>query len=293
LGLGCIASTERNPQNGADSSAGVAYRRRMLIRPENLTRLGVPAAFSTRVGGVSPPPFDSLNFGNPGELPEGVARDPAANIRANFTRVAAELRCAGRRIVQVHQVHGSAVHVHEAEACDTDSSWERTRSGADPKADAIVTRDRSALIAVRVADCVPIVMASADGAIVSAVHAGWRGVVGGVANVATRAMRESGAREIVAAIGPCIGPEKFEVGPEVVAEFERVFGASGFVREVGGGKALIDLQRFIEVQLRGEGVEDVEVCRRCTVSEREAFFSHRRDRNVTGRMIGIVGARAG
>jgi YfiH family protein len=267
----------------------------MLLRPSNLARLGVPAGFSTRQGGVSAPPFDALNFGNPGELPPGVSRDPAANIAENFRRVAQELGCPGRAIIQVHQIHGSAVHVHEPAASDgtsTSTAWERTITGADPKADAIVTRDAGALIAIRVADCTPILLASADGTIVAAVHAGWRGVIAGVVVEAVRSMRAHGARQIHAAIGPCIGPDQFEVGPEVVAEFRRVFGAAAPVRERPGNKGDVDLQAALALQLHAEGIDDVETLRHCTASDATRFFSHRRDRGVTGRMIGIIGPRA-
>jgi hypothetical protein len=260
----------------------------MLIRPDNLTRRGIPAAFSTRAGGVSLPPFDSLNFGNPGELPPEVSRDPAQNIAANFRIVAQNLACPDRSIVQVHQVHGSAVHLHQP--ANPASPWDRTLAGSDPKADAVVTADPSALIAIRIADCTPILLATPDGLIVAAVHAGWRGVISGVAREAVRVMRDQGADQIIAAIGPCIGPDQFEVGPEVLTEFRHAFGAAAPVRERAGSKGDVDLQRALELQLRDEGIDDIEVCRACTASDRR-FFSHRRDKGITGRMIGIIGPR--
>lgn len=260
----------------------------MLIRPDNLTRRGIPAAFSTRVGGVSLPPFDSLNFGNPGELPPNVARDPAQNIAANFRLAAQSLDCPDRSIVQVHQVHGSAVHLHQPTG--TSAPWDRTVAGGDPKADAIVTADPSALVAIRVADCTPVLLATPDGLIVAAIHAGWRGVISGVATEAARVMRSQGASELIAAIGPCIGPDQFEVGPEVVAEFRKTFGNAAPVRERHGGKGDVDLQRALEVQLRETGISDIEICRACTTSD-PRFFSHRRDKGITGRMIGIIGPR--
>ncbi len=257
----------------------------MLIRPGNFVARGIPAAFSTRQGGVSAPPFDSLNFGNPGDLPPHIARDPAQNIHANFQRVADALGCAQRSIVQVHQVHGATVHIHSSAEPQT---WERTRAGADPKADAIVTADPGVLLAIRVADCTPVFLATLDGKLVAAIHAGWRGVISGVAPAAIAAMRQLGAGEILAAIGPCIGPDQFEVGPEVLAEFRGAFGAAAPVRDRAGGKGDVDLQRALELQLRESGVSDIETCRACTASDAR-FFSHRRDKGITGRMIGIIG----
>lgn len=258
----------------------------------------IPHGFTTRLGGVSAGVFGSLNFGNPGELPPE-ARDPPANIAENFRRAIAACGAGeGRELVQVHQVHGAAVR-------------EARRGGPahegpnDTKADAVVTDDPGRIVAVRVADCTPVLIATADGRVVAAVHAGWRGVVGDVVREAIAAMREiaggRGAARLIAAVGPCIGPTAFEVGPEVVAEFRRVFGpVTGHVREhperSGGaaGKAMVDLKGAIREQLIGAGLRgaDVDVLPHCTVGDAAMFFSHRRDRGVTGRMAALIGPRA-
>jgi hypothetical protein len=238
---------------------------------------------------VSSPPFDSLNFGNPGDLP-AERKDPRANIMENWRRLLAAVGCAGRRVVEVHQVHGGDVRVERGH------SRKGTADGAqdqgDPRADAIVTDDPSVIAAVRVADCAPVLLAEAGGRIVAAVHAGWRGVIAGVAGNAVRSMREMGAHDIVAAIGPCIGPENFEVGDEVAREFWRVFGDRAPVRAGSAGKSFIDLPCALERQLVGAGVGEIDVLGRCTVGEPELFFSHRRDRGVTGRMVGVIGVRS-
>lgn len=265
----------------------------------------VPHGFSTRAGGVSvatpAADFSSLNFGNPGDLVEH--RDPPANIARNFEILAAAIRAPGREIVQVHQVHGAAVHVVRRGAA-------AHATPSDTKADAIVTDDPTRLLAVRVADCCPILLSSADGRVVAAVHAGWRGVVcanqlasedaaalggSGVLAPTVLAMRALGASSLVAAIGPCISMEHFEVGSEVLGEFRAAFGAAceqrGLLRAAPGGKGFIDLQGCLREQLLSLGVEKIDTLARCTVREPDLFFSHRRDKGRTGRMVGVIGPR--
>lgn len=263
-----------------------------------LTGMGLPHAFSTRHGGVSVGMFDSLNFGNPGELP-AAERDPAANIRDNWERLIRAIavgvpgsRPERREIVEVHQVHGDVV-VRVSSGALTP----RDAAGRDLKADALVTDDGARLIAVRVADCTPVLLASGDGRVVGAVHAGWRGVVGGIGVAAIREMAAIGVkpREMAAAIGPCIGATAFEVGPEVAAEFRRVFGAgTAHVRETGaGGKAWVDLKGAIREQLVSAGLATsrIDVLPHCTVRDASDFYSHRREHGRTGRMVGIIGPR--
>ncbi|MCX5690206.1 MAG: peptidoglycan editing factor PgeF [Planctomycetota bacterium] len=260
----------------------------MLIESRLLADASIPPAFSARRGGVSTGTFDSLNFGNPGEL-EGPRRDPPASIAANFASVLEKLGVQRREVVQVHQVHGDQVHTvrpglpsHPAPAGDT------------TKADALVTDDPTRVIAVRVADCTPVLLTSADGRIVSAVHAGWRGVVAGISLRALEAMEALGADRggVLAAIGPCISIHHFEIGPEVIAQFRTAFGSdTPHVRETAGGKGHADMQGALAQQLRHAGVRSIDLVERCTVGEPESFFSHRRDQGLTGRMIGLIGPR--
>ena len=258
---------------------------RLLTAP-SLSALGVPHAFSTRIGGVSPPPFDTLNFGNPSDIPRE-HRDPAANIRANFALVRTALECTERAVVEVHQVHSGSVHTVRA-------GLPAHPTPSDTKADAIVTDDPTRLIAVRVADCTPILLASDDGRTVAAVHAGWRGVIARVLPAAVKAMRELGATRIHAAIGPCIGPRNFQVGPEVAREFHAAFGPqTPHVRDdpAHPGRSLVDLQGALGEQLATAHVDKVDVLELCTVDRADLFYSHRRDHGKTGRMIGIIGTR--
>jgi copper oxidase (laccase) domain-containing protein len=283
-----------------------------------LRSAGVPHAFSTRIGGISRPPFDSMNLGNPSGCD---VQDDYENVWANCRRLMEASGCgAARELCRVHQVHGPAVvRVRRGEPFDCGT-----------KADAIVGDDPGRVLSVRVADCVPVLLATGDGSTVAAVHAGWRGVIAGVVPAAIQEMLGSsdgsvrsadpdpandvpafrpdcplqravcGERHapapdetILAAVGPCIGSEAFEVGPEVLAEFDRVFGAAAPVMRLPDGKGLVDLRRAIRLQLIAAGVTDdrIDLTDRCTYRDADEFFSHRRDKGVTGRMAAIVGVR--
>jgi YfiH family protein len=240
-----------------------------------LESAGVPHAFSTRVGGVSPPPFDSLNLGNPSGTD---IKDDSANIHKNYARLQSAIDCAEHARSWVHQVHGGDV-------IRCDGSFE---SGA--KADAIVTTEARRLLSVRVADCAPILLAGDDGRIVAAVHAGWRGVLAGVVANAIMEMR-CPASEVVAAIGPCIGFDAFQVGPEVLEAFDRKFGSDAPVRPSGDRKGHVDLKAALAIQLRKIGVNRIDTTDRCTFTHADEFFSHRRDKGVTGRMAAMIAVK--
>jgi polyphenol oxidase len=266
------------------------------LRSATLAGLGVAHAFTTRAGGLSRGMFSSQNFGNPGDL-HAHERDPAEHIHEHTRALLVRLGLSDRRLLQVHQVHGAVVHVVRRESSPA--------LDGDTKADAIVSDDPCLALGVRIADCAPILLASADGRVVAAVHAGWRGVIAGVLPNAVKAMRELGATGIVAAIGPCIGPEAMEVGPEVVAGFRSRFGDdSAVVCEHSNaeartkGKGMVDLSQGLIYQLHECGVRTCDVTTaRCTVRSTfddgtPMFFSHRRDAGRTGRMIAVIGARA-
>ena len=241
-----------------------------------LESVGVPHVFSTRVGGVSPPPFDSLNLGNPSGTD---IKDEWTNIYKNYARLQSAIGCADRARSWVHQVHaGDVVH------CE--GSFE---SGA--KADALVTSEAERLLSVRAADCAPLLLSSDDGKIVAAVHAGWRGVLARVVANAVAEMGCSGSK-IVAAIGPCIGFDTFEVGPEVLEAFDGEFGSDAAVRREADGKGFVDLKAALAIQLRRIGVNQIDSTDRCTFKYADEFFSHRRDKGVTGRMAAMIGPKA-
>ena len=257
-----------------------------VLTSPTLAARGIPHCFSTRIGGVSAGMFDSLNLGNPSELPKD-RRDPPEHIRENFRRIFAAIGCDDRSLAEVHQVHG-------AEAAWA-SGPRPSPETPDPKADAILTNDPSLIVAIRVADCTPVLLATPDGKMVGAVHAGWRGVIAGVLPRAIAAMRERGASELLAAIGPCIGPDHFEVGPEEAAEFARVFGpdgASRIVRPGIGDRSMVDLKGALRRQLLSAGVQDLDISPHCTFRDAQLFYSHRRERGLTGRSAALIGPRA-
>lgn len=255
---------------------GVVY-----YRSRQLLETGVPHAFSTRIGGVSAGPFVSLNLGNP----SGERRDPWDNVLENYRRLFHAIGIAPRQRLSCHQVHGRVVQVFHG------GDWPEPQ----PQGDAIVTDDPTVVATVRVADCVPVLLSSRDGRLVSAVHAGWRGVVGGVLPAALETMVRLGVdrRDILAAIGPSIGMGAFEVGPEVVGAFVAVFPRPSLLCDLPGGKARLDLRGALAWQLQQLGVPETQVdtTDRCTFRDADEFFSHRRDRGITGRMSAVIAPR--
>ena len=165
------------------------------------------------------------------------------------------------RLVTLRQVHGDRVVRVQADA-----------PAAGTAGDALVTGERGHALCVRVADCVPVLLARADGRRVAAVHAGWRGLVAGVV---PRAVEALGAGELWAAIGPCLSARRFEVGPEVAAAFESA-GLGRAVLRAPGARAHVDLRLAARAQLEQAGVARIDCSDRCTWDDAE-LFSHRRD----------------
>jgi YfiH family protein len=170
------------------------------------------------------------------------------------------------RVIQVKQVHGARV-VLAAEA-------------EGQEGDAIVGREPGVAVGVRVADCVPVLVADEASGAVAAIHAGWRGVVAGVVRAGVELVA---GRRMVAAIGPCIGACCFEVGLEVADQV-------GFVVHRRGDKAYVDLRAAVRSQLEARGVERkrIEDVAGCTRHEPELFHSFRRDGAGSGRMLAAI-----
>ena len=232
--------------------------------------------FSTRLGGVSLAPMDSLNLG----LSTGDMRE---NVLTNRERAAEALGLPGG-VALVGQVHGTDVA-------------EVTESGPDREtADALWTRRSGQAIGILVADCTPILLEDRRTGTVAAVHAGWRGAVAGIAaRVVQTVVREAAIDpgDLVAVLGPGIGSCCFEVGPEVVEALEVVPGGSAGLWHVPPGKerAHVDVAGISARFLASEGVSQVHLSGLCTACDPGRFFSHRRDRGQTGRMMGAIACR--
>lgn len=263
-------------------SDGVVVYQSRLLRDA-----GVPHAFSTRIGGVSTGSFTSMNLGNPGGQS---VQDSHDNIAENYHRLQRAIGCAHRKRYFAHQVHGATVL--DPHACPaTDSIHGAIEIG---HGDALVTDEPNALLSVRVADCVPVLMSNRAGTHVSAVHAGWRGVAQGAVVAALDHFDHP--YDVIAAIGPSIGLDAFEVGAELLTEFTGPIGQLVITRPSPKGphKAHIDLRETLRLQLivSGVPVNQIEMTDRCTVTHADEFFSHRRENGLTGRMAAMIGVRA-
>jgi YfiH family protein len=235
----------------------------------------VRAVCTTRVGGASAAPYDSLNLG------DHVGDDPSAV--ATNRRVFAD--ATGARPVFLKQVHG------------TDVEWLGADTADGTEADGCLTSERGLACTIMVADCLPVLFATKRGSAVAAAHAGWRGLAGrsgqGVLEaVATALLIEAGAGEVIAWLGPCIGPEAFEVGPEVKAAFEAHDPQSASLfKSCQEGKWFADLPGLARRKLQSLGITSIHGNdggrEWCTVSNPSRFFSHRRD-HISGRLAASV-----
>ncbi len=231
---------------------------------------GVVAAFTTREGGVSRSPFESFNLG----LSTG---DDERAVRENRRRLLDALGFAPDALATVGQVHEARVATV-------------TEPGHTNQHDGLVTDRRGLVLGVVVADCGAVLLADAEAGVIGACHAGWRGAVGGIPIVTVEAMRKLGAepKRIRAYVSPCIGPEDFEVGPEVATQFD----AAHVHRPPQATKPHVDLAGAIVTQLRKMGLSKrhIEV-EGCSTFDTARFFSYRAEGGTTGRMMGVIGMR--
>jgi len=214
---------------------------------------GARAVFSTRTGGVSEGPYESLNLGI-------LTDDHGDRVLANRERLAGVLGI--EQVAMGMQVHGTDI-----------AKWEGP-SGELIEVDGHVTDRRGLALLVLTADCLPVALAGPGR--VAMLHCGWRGIAGGIIANGVEAFDEPP----VAVVGPGIGQAHFEVGPEVLESFADVPDAAD-------GR-LLDLRAVAEARLRAAGVQDVRHVDHCTYERDDLFFSHRRDGGVTGRQAGIA-----
>jgi polyphenol oxidase len=224
---------------------------------------GARVLFSTRRGGVSEGPYESLNLGL-------LTDDDPARVGENRRRLAAAAGVDPAAVAMGWQAHGA-----EVREWDSAGGLDFLRPGNDlPRVDGHTTVEPGIGLLVLAADCLPVALSG--GGRVTMLHCGWRGLAGGLVERALEAFEEPPA----AAIGPGIGRCCYEVGPEVL---ERFAGLEGVAED-----GMLDLRAVARRRLEAGGVERIEEVDLCTSCRPDLFFSHRRDRGLTGRQAGLV-----
>jgi len=240
----------------------------------------VAALATVRAGGVSQGAYGDGQGGGGLNLGTHVG-DESAHVLDNRARLAAVLPSEP---AWLSQVHGVAV----ADAASLD--------GCVPDADASIATQAGVVCVVMTADCLPVLFCSTDGLVVGAAHAGWRGLANGVLRRTVDAMRAQGAGEILAWLGPAIGPQQFEVGQDVLQAFQdgardaaerQVLSAAFAAIDGTPGKYLADIYALARTMLLRDGVAQVAGGEYCTVSDAAQFYSYRRD-GVTGRQASLI-----
>jgi hypothetical protein len=256
-----------------ENADGVQYFSLPAWEPSSVIAHG----FFTRIGGVSPPPFASLNGGVRGG-------DSPANARENLRRAASALSISAEQIVCPSQVHGDRV-------------WQVSGSRDPPEADGLFTEERGVSLGILTADCVPILLYDPRRPAVGIVHAGWRGTEKRIAGKAVRKMRDVfGCRppELLAALGPAVGPCCYVVGDEVARAFLAGDSRTGvFLHPQGPGQWKLNLAGINRHQLMEEGVgrKHITILSLCTCCRKDLFFSVRAEGEPTGRQITLIGLR--
>lgn len=220
---------------------------------------GVRHAFFGREGGVSTGVYASLNTG------PGSNDDPEA-VKENRRRIAAAFDLPPTHLIGVHQVHSPTCVM-------ASRPWTDER----PRADALVTTTPGLAISVLTADCTPVLLADRQAGVIAAAHAGWKGAISGILGSTVAMMRQRGARDIAAAIGPTIQQASYEVGPEFKARFVTANPASTrYFRRGATDRFHFDLPGFCADRLRMLGVTNVEVLPNDTCADAAQFHSNRR-----------------
>ncbi|NUR05800.1 MAG: peptidoglycan editing factor PgeF [Nocardioidaceae bacterium] len=241
------------------------------------TAAPVEIAFTDRHGGVSGGPYASLNLAEPGSAAAPAAESDA--VRRNVDLVVRAFTGAGDgaptpSVVRMRQVHGSEVAVADPAA-------------ATPTADGLVTRDPGVVLMVRVADCVPVLLADPHAGVVGAAHAGRPGLVAGVVPATVDAMRELGARQVRAWVGPHVCGRCYEVPEQMRADVAAAVPES--FAETSWGTPAVDIGAGVRTQLERAGVQLTEVSR-CTLED-DDLYSYRRQGTESGRLAGLVWRR--
>jgi len=232
----------------------------------------------TRLGGVSPLPYGSLNVGH-------LVGDDHELVEANHDLIYRALGISRGDVATAHQVHGSRVALAGPE----------DRGLVIPATDALITDAPGVALMLRFADCLPVLLYDPVRRAIGLAHAGWKGAVKGIAAKTASAMVEAyGSRpaDIIAGLGPCIGPCCYQVGTEVIELVKARFNHwPGLLRPQGDGSVHFDLWEASRCQLAELGVEKIEVIQLCTACRTDEFFSHRAEEGRTGRFAVVLGMR--
>lgn len=250
------------------------------LQPDWVGQSSLVAGFTTRNGGSSRPPFNSLNLGfNSG--------DQMSQVEANRAAVARAFDLEPHLLLTVNQVHGNEILVID-ESNPEVSHFQRVAS------DAIITNQRNILIGILVADCFPVLLFDRKKHVAAVVHLGWRGTAAGLLGRTVNAMQSifgCQADDMHAAIGPGIAAHSYEVDRPVRDAFRQGVGQwQRIATEVSLGHWQLDLQKSVILQLDEAGIHraSVDMVAECTCCHKETFFSYRRDDGRTGRQMGFA-----
>lgn len=265
--------------SSTDASPAAEAAQRHLMLPDWPAPAGVRGFVTLRHGGVSRGPWGRAGGEAGGWNLGGHCGDEPSDVARNRALLRGLLPAEP---LWLDQVHGTEVFDVDARELAADA--------VPPRADAAVTGRRGAVLAVLTADCLPVLLTNASGSVAGIAHAGWRGLAGGVLERTVEALaRLTDDRRWLAWLGPAIGPACFEVGGEVRDAFVGHDGDAGaaFVPAASAGKWMADLDALARLRLARAGVHSIRGGGRCTVSDRESFYSYRRDR-ITGRMASLI-----
>ena len=256
------------------------YQNRLInYQFDDLFPKGVVHGVFSRKGGVSPKPWDSLNLG-------GTVGDLRENVIENRKRIFSSVRLAVETIFDVWQVHS-------ADVIRTDSP--RPLDQPHQKADAIITNRPGVTLFMRFADCVPVLFYDPEKHVIGIAHAGWKGTVNKIAVETVTAMKSTygcQSKNIRVGIGPSIGVDHYEIGPDVIAAVRASFGnASKLVLTEKNGSVYFDLWEANRISLEQAGVESIHIAGICTACDPDNWFSHRVENGKTGRFGALIALR--